>query len=87
MSDEYEDETVVVVSRENLVRGARLLSNSLMLLADRIENPNLLAWHEVLSEAAGVFSDVGVIIDANGPEIIRAWLCEQRRIAAVAAQN
>lgn len=92
MSDECEHEhkhnlMKVEMSRENLAHAARLMAESLTLFADRIDGLKLLAWHEVLSEAASVFSDVGVIVDANGPEILRAWLCEQRRIAAIATQN
>ena len=87
MSDEYQDELVVEMSRENLARCARSMASSLELFADRIESPRMLAWHEVLSQAAGVFNDVMVITDANGPEIIRAWLCERQRMADIAAQN
>ena len=87
MSDEDENGLVVEMSRENLARCARSMASSLESFADRIEHPRMLAWHEVLSQAASVFNDVMVITDLNGPEIIRAWLCEQQRMADIAAQN
>ena len=75
------------MTHENLAHISRLLAEALTKFADRAEDPKLLTLHEMLHEALFVFSDVGVIVDTTGPEILGAWRHEQHRIATVAAQN
>lgn len=75
------------MSRETLACVSRLLAEALTSLASRVEDPKLLATHEMLHEAVRVFADVGMVIDETGPQLVNSWRRERQRIATIARQN